>query len=250
MSNTSSFSTANRSLKTRVNCHDCALSTHCLPVSLLEAEIEHLDSIIKRNRPLRKGEYLFRAGEAMQLIFAVRTGTLKTYFLDEEGVEQITGFHLPGELIGLDALDEEVYPSYAFALETALVCSIPFHQLEELAGSIPSLRTQLLRTLSREIHADQELQQLTKKSAEERLAAFLLNLSARFARRGLSAHSFILPMSRSDIGNYLGLTTETVSRLFTRYRQNGLIECIGREVRLKDMEGLHQLGHIASQKRA
>lgn len=250
MPNTNGSVTANRPFKAQVNCRDCALSMHCLPVSLLEVEIEHLDSIIKRNRPLRKGEFLFRAGEAMQLIYAVRTGTLKTYFLDEEGVEQITGFHLPGELMGLDALGEEVYPSYALALETTLVCSIPFHQLEELAGSIPSLRAQLLRTMSREIHSDQELQQLTKKSAEERLAAFLLNLSARFAKRGFSAHSFILPMSRSDIGNYLGLTTETVSRLFTRYRQNGLIECIGREVRLKDMEGLHQLGHIASQKRA
>lgn len=230
-----------RGFQARINCQDCAISELCLPVSLVEAEIEHLDSIIKRNRPLQKGEHLFRAGDALHCVYAVRTGTLKTYSLNNEGEEQITGFYLPGEVVGLDALHEHSHPSFAIALETTMVCSIPFNQLEELAGIIPNLRMQLLKIMSREIQNDQELFQLTKKNAEERLAAFLVNLSARYAKRGLSALNFILPMSRGDIGNYLGLTIETVSRLFTRYQKAGLIDNKGREIVLKDMKALSKL---------
>lgn len=234
-------SSGHRPFQARLSCQDCAISELCLPVALLESEIEHLDSIIKRNRPLHKGEHLFRAGDALHAVYAVRTGTLKTYTLSNEGEEQITGFHLPGEVVGLDALHEHAHPSFAIALETTMVCAIPFQQLEELAGLIPNLRMQLLKVMSREIQADQEMFQLNKKNAEERLAAFLLNLSSRYAKRGLSALNFILPMSRGDIGNYLGLTIETVSRLFTRYQKTGLIECHARDITLRDMKSLSKL---------
>ncbi|MBI2380991.1 MAG: fumarate/nitrate reduction transcriptional regulator Fnr [Gammaproteobacteria bacterium] len=241
MPTSSDASLASRNFHSRINCQDCAISELCLPVALLESEIEHLDSIIKRNRPLQKGEHLYRAGDGLQCVYAVRTGTLKTYTLNNEGTEQITGFYLPGEVVGLDGLHEHTHPSFAVALETTMICSIPFHQLEELAGIIPNLRMQLLKIMSREIQSDQELFQLTKKNAEERLAAFLVNLSTRYAKRGLSAQNFILPMSRGDIGNYLGLTIETVSRLFTRYQKADLIDTKGREIHLKDMKSLSQL---------
>ena len=228
--------------KPQMNCHDCTLNRLCLPASLQDGEITQLEHIIKRSRPLHKYEHLFRAGEPVQQIYALRTGALKTYLLDQEGTEQITGFVLPGELVGMDAFGRSCFPSYAVALETSLVCTIPLAELEELAGAIPNLRKQLLHTLSRELHGEQEHLSHNKESAEQRLAVFLLNLSARYSKRGLSALNFILPMSRGEIGNYLGLTTETVSRLFTRCRQLGLIESTGREIHLTDVHALCQLG--------
>lgn len=221
----------------KISCQQCSISQLCLPVSLAEAEVEHLDSIIKRNRPLHRGEHLFRAGENFISLFAIRTGSLKTYTVSPDGEEQITGFHLAGEVIGLDAVYRQSHPSFAMALETTMVCELPFEQLEELSGSIPGLRQQLLKVMSREILEDQELLLLlNKKNAEERLAAFLINLSTRYARRGRSAHCFLLPMTRGDIGNYLGLTIETVSRLFTRYQKAELIQAQGKEVTILDMK--------------
>ncbi|MWV13614.1 fumarate/nitrate reduction transcriptional regulator Fnr [Pseudomonas sp. R-28-1W-6] len=225
-----------------VNCHSCSISRLCLPFSLRDTEIAQLEGIVRRNPPLHKGDYLFRAGEPMRQVFAVRCGSLKTFLLNPEGSEQITGFHLPGELLGLDALGTEHYLSYAVALETSLVCSISFALLEELAGSIPLLRKRLLTTLSREIHAEQEHLGHSRESAEQRLAAFLVQLSLRYSQLGRSAQAFSLPMSRGEIGNYLGLTTETVSRLFTRYRNSGLIRLSGREIQLTDLPALQQMG--------
>jgi len=214
----------------------------CLPVSLNEREIGRLDGIIKRNRPLRKHEYLIRAGDPVQHVYALRSGALKTYLLNPDGVDQIIGFHLPSELIGLDALGAERYSSFCVALETSMICAIPVHQLEELAGHIPGLRNQLLHTLSREIHEEHEYHSHARESAEQRLAAFLLNLSARYSKRGLYSTNFVLPMNRSDIGNYLGMTTETVSRLFTRFRDLGLIASSGHELRLLNAQALCRQG--------
>ncbi|MDT4836707.1 Transcriptional activator protein Anr [compost metagenome] len=228
---------------TQVTCHNCSLSRLCLPVSLQEEEITCLEGIIKRNRPLHKHEYLIRAGTRVESVYALRAGAMKTYLLAQDGVEQITGFHLPGELIGLDAIGEALYPSYSVALETSMVCAISLHQLEELAGQIPGLRKQLLHTMSKEIQAEHEHLSHNRESAEQRLAAFLLNLSARYSKRGLSASNFILPMSRRDIGNYLGLSMETVSRLFTRFREMNLIDSSGRELHLLDIQALGQQGH-------
>ncbi len=230
------------SLKTHIQCRDCSLSRFCLPDSMEDGEVSQLENIIRRNRPLQKHEYLFRAGEPMQHVYALRSGALKSYLLDNDGNERIIGFHLPGELIGLDGVGYEQYPSYAEALETSMVCAIPIHQLEELAGMIPGLRKQLLRIMSQEIQAEHQQLSHRRESAEQLLAAFLLDLSHRYGRRGLSPVNFLLPMSRSEIGNYLGLTTETVSRLFTRYRDQNLIESSGRELHILDPQGLCRLG--------
>lgn len=226
----------------KISCQQCSISQLCLPVSLAEAEIEHLDSIIQRNKPLQKSEILFRAGDKLDYLYAIRTGSLKTYNISAEGEEQITGFHFAGEVIGLDAVAHGTHRGFAVAMETTMVCSIPFDQLEQLSGTMSSLRQQLMRVMSQEILDDQELLLLlNKKNAEERLAAFLINISSRFARRGRSATRFILPMTRSDIGNYLGLTIETISRLFARYNKSELLSASGKDIEILDLKALSRL---------
>ncbi|AYC32647.1 fumarate/nitrate reduction transcriptional regulator Fnr [Pseudomonas cavernae] len=219
----------------QVNCKDCSLASLCLPLSLNFEDMDSLDEIVKRGRPLKKGEFLFRQGDAFGSVFAVRAGSLKTFSLSDDGEEQLTGFHLPSELVGLSGMDSEHYPVSAQALETTSVCEIPFERLDELAAELPQLRRQLMRVMSREIRDDQQMMMLlSKKTADERIATFLVNLSARFRARGFSASQFRLAMSRNEIGNYLGLAVETVSRVFTRFQQNGLISATGKEVQILD----------------
>ena len=219
----------------QIHCNDCSLSSLCLPLSLNMEDMDALDDIVKRGRPLKKGEYLFRQGDAFASVFAVRSGALKTFSLSDTGEEQITGFHLPSELVGLSGMDSEAYPVSAIALETTSVCEIPFDRLDDLSVQLPQLRRQLMRIMSREIRDDQQMMMLlSKKTADERIATFLVNLSARFRARGFSANQFRLSMSRNESGNYLGLAVETVSRVFTRFQQNMLLEAEGKEVHILD----------------
>jgi len=219
----------------QVHCKDCSLASLCLPLSLNLEDMDALDDIVKRGRPLKKGEFLFRQGDTFNSVFAVRSGALKTFSLSDGGDEQITGFHLPSELVGLSGMDSESYPVSAIALETTSVCEIPFERLDELSVQLPQLRRQLMRVMSREIRDDQQMMLLlSKKTADERIATFLVNLSARFRARGFSANQFRLAMSRNEIGNYLGLAVETVSRVFTRFQQNKLLEAEGKEVHILD----------------
>ena len=219
----------------QAHCKDCSLAALCLPISLNMEDMDALDENVKRGRPLKKGEFLFRQGDAFGSVFAVRSGALKTFSLSDGGEEQITGFHLPSELVGLSGVDGERYPVSAQALETTSVCEIPFERLDDLALQLPQLRRQLMRIMSREIRDDQQMMLLlSKKTADERIATFLVNLSARFRARGFSANQFRLAMSRNEIGNYLGLAVETVSRVFTRFQQNKLLEAEGKEVHILD----------------
>lgn len=228
-------------------CSNCSLQQLCLPVGLNKGDIERLDALVKRRRVLQRGEQVFRLGDEFGALYAIRCGSVKTYTLTESGYEQITGFHLPGEIIGLDALNSARHPCGAKALETTGICEVPFEQLEELASDIPELGRQLLRIMSREILADEELLVLLgKKSSEERLATLLISLSRRFQERGFSPYEFNLSMSRNDIGNYLGLAVETVSRLFTRFQQQGLISVQNKYIRLEDMEGLRELAGLSA----
>ncbi|MDM1717140.1 fumarate/nitrate reduction transcriptional regulator Fnr [Thiopseudomonas alkaliphila] len=226
----------------QAHCRDCSLSTLCLPLSLNMEDLDLLDDIVKRGRPLKKGDYLFRQGDSFSSVFAVRSGSLKTYSVSDCGEEQITGFHLPSEFVGLSGVDTELYPTSAIALETTSICEIPFERLDELSATLPQLRRQLMRIMSREIRDDQQMMMLlSKKTADERIATFLVNLSARFSARGFSATQFRLAMSRNEIGNYLGLAVETVSRVFTRFQQAGLIEAEGKEIKITNNEELCQL---------
>jgi CRP/FNR family transcriptional regulator len=223
----------------KVACQECSLNEICLPVGVGEQDLDRLDAIIERKRPLARGDHLFRTGDPFQSIYALRSGSLKTYATSEDGQEQVMGFHLPGELIGLDAIAEGCYPLAAKALETTSICEIPFTDLESLSTQLPGLQHELLRVMSQEIRNDEHnMVILGQKSAEERLASFLIGLSNRFRRRGFSANQFNLSMSRSDIGNYLGLALETVSRLFTRFQNEGLLRVDRKHIELLDRERL------------
>lgn len=215
------------------HCKDCSLSGMCLPLALKTDELDTLDEIVKRGRPLKKGEMLFRQGEPFSSIYALRSGAIKTFSLSDTGEEQITGFHLASEMIGLSGMDDQQYPVSAMALETTSVCEIPFERLDDLTAVMPQLRKQVMRLMSREIREDQQMMLLlSKKTADERIATLLINLSARFRARGYSAKSFRLAMSRNEIGNYLGLAVETVSRVFTRFQQQGLIAAEGKQINI------------------
>jgi CRP/FNR family transcriptional regulator len=234
-----------------VTCTDCSLNPICLPIAVRDDELDELDSIIKRSRPLRRGEHLFRPGDVFQSVYAVRSGAVKTYTLTEEGEEQVTGFYLPGEILGMDGLSTNQHSNAAKALESAAICEIPFSKLEALSSRIPTLQRHFFQLMSREIQADQQLMLLlTKKPADERVAALLLNLSSRYTRRGLSANRFRLPMSRNDIGNYLGLAVETVSRIFTRLQQSGVLTVDGKEIEVTNRQVLCDMANAAPGTRA
>ncbi len=226
----------------KVACKDCNLFQLCLPVGINARELEELDSIIKRRRPIKRGEHLFHVGSPFQAIYAVRSGSIRTYAPTEDGLEQVTGFHLPGELLGLDAIHLKHHPCAAKALETTSICEIPFDRLEELSTRLPGLQHQLLTVMSKELLHDQSLLMLLgKKSAEERLAALLLSLSSRYQRRGFSPTDFYLSMSRNDIGNYLGLAVETVSRLFSRFQEEGVLQVQRKHICIQDLSRLRQI---------
>jgi len=223
-------------------CKTCSLIELCLPVGLDREDVDALDGIVQRRRPLEKGSALYRAGTRFAAVYAVRTGALKSSVLSEDGEEQITAFHLPGEMLGLDAISFGTHPSTAMALETSSICEIPFAELEGLAAQVPGLQRQLLRVMSKEIFHEQEmLQALARRTAEQRLAILLLSLGDRFGRRGMSPTRFLLPMSRQDVSNYLGLAPETMSRLFKRFQDGGWITVNRREVRLEDVAALKAL---------
>ena len=230
--------------KIKVACKNCSLSTLCLPMALTPEDVTRLDTIIKRNRPLHRGDHLFHKGDPFESLRVVTTGSIKTYSSADDGSEQVLGFHLPGELIGLDAIENEQHRCSAKALETTMVCEIPFNRLEVLTHEIPSLQHQLYRLLSREIGQETDmLMLLGKKGADERLANFILSFSRRLSNRGFSASDFFLSMSRHEIGNYLGLAVETVSRLFTRFQDEGLLQVERKHIQLLDIERLEAIAN-------
>ena len=226
-------------------CKSCSLRDLCLPLGISPNDLELLENIISRKRPVHRGDVLYQAGHPLNCLFAVRAGCIKTFIITDDGEEQITGFHLPGELLGLDAIIHDVHPCTAVALETTSVCEIPFDQLEELASHTPSLQHQLFRIMSRELQSDEQLMLLLgKRASDARVAAFLLNLSDRFGQRGFSRREFNLSMSRIDISNYLGLAVETVSRMFSRFQTDGLVEIDRRLVTILDVDALQEIAGI------
>ena len=226
----------------KVSCGNCRLNTICLPLSLHIEDIDRLNQIIQRSKPLQKGDYLFRAGDAFSSVYAIRSGAVKALTMGDNGDEQITGFYLPGEIVGMDGLADNQYTNSVIALETASVCEIPFNRLEELSLKLPSLQHHFFQLMSREITQEQQIITLLgKSSAEARIASLLLSISSRNNRRNLSANEFLLPMSRTDIGNFLGLTIETVSRIFTRLQKGKVIGVDKKEIIINDMNALQQL---------
>lgn len=222
-----------------IKCQNCSISELCLPFTLDNQELNTLDEIIERKRPIHKGDKIFTDGQEMQALFAIRSGTFKTFTVNEQGEEQITGFHLAGDLLGFDAIAETEHKSFAQALETSMVCEIPYDNLDSLSNTMPKLKKQVLRLMSNEIRTDQAmLTLLNRKNAEQRVATFLVSLSERYHARGLSASEFRLTMTRSDIGNYIGLTVETISRLLNRFHKNGLISVDGKLITILNIDEL------------
>ncbi len=229
-----------------IHCQDCSISQLCIPFSLSDNDLLQLDQIIERKKPIQKGQSLFKAGDPLRSLYAIRSGTIKCYTITEQGDEQITAFHLAGDLVGFDAINQMQHASFAQSLETSMVCEIPFEILDELSGKMPKLRQQIMRLMSAEIKGDQSMiLLLSKKNAEERLAAFLNNLSIRFAQRGFSSREFRLTMTRGDIGNYLGLTVETISRLLGRFQKNGILSVKGKYITVLNPDELGRLTGIS-----
>jgi len=230
----------------QVNCGNCRLNSICLPLALETDDIQQLDDIIQRSKPLQKSQHLYREGDDFQSVYAVRSGTLKAYKTTDDGREQVTGFYFPGEILGMDGISKNSHASSAKALETAAVCEIPFNSLEKLSSLMPNLQRHFFQLMSREITEDQQLiTLLSKNSADERVAALMLSISNRNARRKLSATQFRLPMSRVDIGNYLGLTVETVSRVFSRMQKMEVLQVDNKEIEILDTEGLKSMANLA-----
>ena len=218
------------------------LSELCLPVGMVRTEVSRLDELIKERIRVPKGSALFHLGDPTEAVYGIRLGSLKTQLEDASGQVQITGFLLPGEIVGMDGLVNNVHVSHAIALEDSEVCVIRLEDMDQLSLQMPALQRQFRRLMSMEINRSHQLvMSLGALRSEQRLAAFLLNLSSRLAALGYSATEFLLRMSREEIGNYLGLTLETVSRLFSRFAREGLIHIHQREVRLLDMQALRTL---------
>ncbi len=226
----------------KAHCGTCSMRELCLPVGLSGDEMKQVDVLIHNRAKLKKNETLYRAGEAFHALYAIRIGSLKTTVLAEDGREQVAGYHMLGEIIGLDGIGTDRHGCEAIALEDTEVCVLPFANIEDLARNLPALQHNLHQIMSREITRDQSVMLLLgSMRAEERLAAFLLNLAERYRRRGYSSTEFVLRMTREEIGSYLGLKLETVSRLFSRFQEEGLIQVQGRAVKLLDAGALKKI---------
>jgi CRP/FNR family transcriptional regulator len=226
----------------RIACSSCSLRELCLPAGLDAGEMERMDRLVTHRRRLRRGTGLYHAGEPLAGLFAIRSGFMKSCVLHDDGREQVAGFHMAGDLLGLDAIGSGNHTCDTVALEDTEVCEIPFTSLEQLSREMPSLQHQLHRIMSREIVRDHGVMLLLgSMSAGERLAAFLLNLSQRFAARGYSPSEFRLRMTREELGSYLGLKLETVSRTLSSFHERGLIEVRQKQVRIVDFPGLKAL---------
>ena len=226
------------------NCHNCRMSALCLPLALDSSSLDRLDKVIERGRPIHKNKYIFHGGDPFRAVYAIRSGAVKSFCISDDGSEQVTGFYLPGEIFGWDGIDNNTHSNTATTLETTALREIPFTRFEEISRTMPILQKHFMRLMAKELTSDQELiGLLAKSSAEERVASLLLSLSSRLKRQHLSATQFRLPMSRADIGNYLGLTVETVSRVFSRFQSFDLILCDKKEIEIINLNGLSALAH-------
>ncbi len=233
-------------IQLRRGCTYCSVRQLCLPGGIGADDLHQLDRIVQHRRPVARGERLFRLGDPMAAVFVARDGAFKSVSISEDGEEQVLGFHLPGELIGLDALGSGEHRCEGVALSAAHVCEIPYDQLSTIAAQIPALQQQLLRVIGQSVGRDHDhLGILVRRQANERIALFLHSLGERYRNVGLSDHLFQLPMSREDIARFLGLALETVSRGFTRLQDDGVIAVTGRRVEILKSVELLRLAHGA-----
>ncbi len=223
-------------------CSSCNLRELCLPVSMSPEQMDRVEAMVASRRTVARGDALFRTGDAFTSLYAIRTGFFKTCISSEDGRDQVTGFQMAGELLGLDGIGTDRHTCDAVSLEDSLVCVIPYHMLEDLSRELSDLQRHFHRIMSREIVRDHGVMLLLgSMRAEERLAAFLLNLTQRLQTRGFSSSSLVLRMTREEIGSYLGLKLETVSRAFSKFQEDGLLEVKQRQIRVLAPEALQAL---------
>lgn len=233
----------------KVTCSNCNLRELCMPIGLNDQQMQRLDDIVATRRKVKRGATLFHNGEPFTSLFAIRTGFFKTCVATEDGRDQVTGFQMAGEIIGLDGIVNDHHTCDAVALEDAEVCVMPFDGLEEISREVTALQTHVHKVMSREIVREHSVMLLLgSMRAEERLAAFILNLVQRLHARGFSSSELVLRMTREEIGSYLGLKLETVSRTFSKFVEEGMVEVKQRHVRILDTAALQRLvnSHQAS----
>lgn len=225
--------------RTAQHCAGCSMRSACMPQTLSAQELSRFDSIVSATRLIKRGDSLYRANDTFQSIYAIRSGSFKTVVMHRDGREQVTGFHLAGEVLGLDGVCTEHHSSDAIAIEDSSVCIIPYALLESMCAESKRLQQQVLRMMSGEIVRESSLMMLLgTMSAEQRVAAFLLNMSSRMKARGYSAAEFNLRMTREEMGNFLGMKLETVSRMFSKFQRDGLVQSRGKQIRIVDLDEL------------
>jgi CRP/FNR family transcriptional regulator len=228
--------------KVSTRCSTCGLREICLPCGLAGKAADRIDDMVYTRRRVKRGECLYRAGDKFGSLYAIRSGFFKTVQTVEDGREQVTGFQMAGEIMGMDGIGPDAHILNAVALEDSEVCVIPYSRLESLGEDMHELRHQFHKVMSREIVREHGVMLLLgTMRAEERLAAFLLNLSQRFAARGYSPLEFTLRMTREEIGSHLGLKLETVSRAFSRFQDEGLISVQLKDIHILDLDGLRKV---------
>jgi CRP/FNR family transcriptional regulator, anaerobic regulatory protein len=226
----------------KVACSSCNLKELCMPLGLTPDELDRVDEVVAARRKVKRGTTLFRTGERFTSLFAIRTGFFKTSVVSEDGKDQVTGFQMAGEIIGLDGIVNDHHTCDAVALEDAEVCVMPFDRVEELSREVISLQRHVHKIMSREIVREHGVMLLLgSMRAEERLAAFLLNLVQRLNARGFSKSELVLRMTREEIGSYLGLKLETVSRTFSKFVEDGIVEVKQRHIRIVNEEMLKDI---------
>lgn len=223
----------------KVACSNCNLRELCMPMGLKADELDKIDAVVAVRRKVKRGARLYSNGERFTSLFAIRTGFFKTCITTEDGRNQVTGFQMAGEIIGLDGIVKDSHTCDAVALEDAEVCVMPFDRIEELSREVAALQRHVHKIMSREIVREHGVMLLLgSMRAEERLAAFLLNLVQRLHARGFSQSELLLRMTREEIGSYLGLKLETVSRTFSKFVEDGIVEVKQRHVRILDTDAL------------
>lgn len=225
-----------------VPCSSCAMHSFCMPEGLTSAEAERIEALICPSRTIKNGETLFRTGDSFQSIYAVRAGSFKTIVMHRDGREQVTGFHQAGDMLGLDGVCSGHHSCDAVAIEDSQVCIIPFHLLEAMCRDVKVVQQHVHRMMGGEIVREATLMMLLgTMSAEQRVATFLLNLSGKLQKRGYSPAEFHLRMTREEIGSYLGMKLETVSRMLSKFQKDGLVDTHGKQIRILDMDGLRRV---------
>lgn len=234
-----------RNIQTKtVACENCSLSKLCLPRNLTNPEIDILENAIEKTTKLKKKEHLFKSGDKMTNIYAIKSGAIKTSIANTHGNEQILGFHLPGDLVGFDGFSASTHSIDAEALDDTMVCALPVKELDRLCDLLPVIREEILHQVGDTLQSSNRMiLTLGQMQTDERLANFLLTLSEHHAKRNFSRHEFQLSMSRRDIANYLGMAVETLSRLFSKFQDNAWISANHKTIILKDVAKLNDIAH-------